>query len=150
MGLLDRILGDTPSAPKTQPARAAERHTFKLSAPMCVPPRDSITPILKEYGIVNPEWSWCRYASTNGKLLPFFQLPDPDNPDNPYSIDVRCTLTVNKKQAVWVEYLIHRSQKVDIIGGGIEKKNKDWAKRHAGVMPKPWIQPGCTEAKKRR
>lgn len=55
------------------------------------------------------------------------------------------TFYVSKDQASWAEYLLERTQHVMVVKGGVDKRNREWADRHEGVMPTPWEDPGCKE-----
>ncbi len=152
MGFLDYLIGtDTPARAKkgtkgTRKATKAKdqaRHTFLLHAPVCAPPRAAMDPILKQYGIVKPEWTDLRQLNSAGRLHDGFQFPNEAKPDAPYTVAQRVKLTVNRAQAGWVEYLLHRANFVDVIGGSIDGRNREWASRHNGTMPKPWVLKGC-------
>ena len=57
------------------------------------------------------------------------------------------TFYVSKDQASWAEYLLERTQRVVVVSGGVDRRNRTWADRHDGVMPTPWTDPGCKEGK---
>lgn len=145
MGFLDYLIGTSTTPPRKSrkrggKAQAQGRHTFSLHAPLCAPPRCTMDPILAQYGIVNPVWTDLKQLDSAGRLSDGFQFP---NGDKPYTVAQRVKLTVNRAQAGWVEYLLHRANFVDVIDGCIDGRNREWASRHNGTMPKPWVLKGC-------
>lgn len=55
---------------------------------------------------------------------------------------------VTPEQQNYATYLVERTGKMYVVGGGKNvKDNRRWADQHGGKMPKPWYEPSCTEAK---
>lgn len=135
---------------KTKAKAASGRHTFTLHAPICSPPRDVLEKALTTYGVKDQEWGTNMQMLSNKALSPSFVFADPENPNRPYTIGQRVTLTVNKSQAEWTEYLLLRKNFCDVVAGNVNSKNRQWADRHDGKMPKPWIDSKCTNYKPKK
>ena len=158
MGLLDRILGDTPtpstkrtkttrSAPK---AKATSKHTFTLHAPCCAPARNSIEPMLAQYGIIQ-SWGEHYHLGTDKKLTTSWVAVNPQNMRQPYSLVQQVELTVNKAAAKWVETLLRTQNFASVAKGSVVDANvKRWVEDRNGRLPKPWIATSCEEAKRKK
>jgi hypothetical protein len=55
------------------------------------------------------------------------------------------TVKVPAQQARWAEYLLERTGRLVVVRGGIDSRNRDWADQHGGIMPRPWVEEGCTD-----
>lgn len=158
MGILDRILGDTSPATskRTKATRSAPKaktlgkHTFTLHAPICCPPRNSIEPMLQQYGIIQ-SWGANRHIMSDRRLGSSFVLRDESKPSKSYSIGQEVTLTVNKQAARWVETLLRTHNFCNVAQGSVIDANViRWVDQRDGKLPKPWIQATCEEAKRKR
>ena len=100
----------------------------------CTPARDVILTALQPYGVV--------IHAVGETLLP--------NTETPRWIEAY--VRVNANAAEWAEYLLLRSSKFRLISKPLNRKNREWARRHNGVMPtpwdtgEPWAESGCTKA----
>lgn len=157
MSWIDKLLGDTPtttkptkatrSAPK---AKATGKHTFTLHAPICCPPRNSIEPMLKQYGIIQ-QWGTHYHLNSVKALTNSYQFPNPEKPNQPYSIAQQVELTVNKQAARWVETLLRTQNFCSVAQGSVADANvKRWTDDRNGRLPKPWIATSCEEPKRKK
>lgn len=133
-----------------KPKPVPGRHTFTLHAPICSPPRDVLEKALTTYGVKDQQWGTNMQMLSDKTLSHSFVFMDVENPHRAYTIGQRVTLTVNKSQAEWTEYLLLRKNFCDVVAGNVNGKNRDWAARHAGKMPKPWIDSKCTNYKPKK
>ena len=54
-----------------------------------------------------------------------------------------CEVLVNDQAAVWAEYLMVRSGKLQLISKPLDRRNLRWALQWGGAMPRPWVEAGC-------
>lgn len=158
MSWIDRILGDTPQATtkRTRATRSAParkptgKHTFTLHAPICCPPRNSIEPMLAQYGIIQ-SWGTNRHMMSDKSLGSYFVMRDEERPNKPYSIGQEVTLTVNKQAARWVETLLRTHNFCNVAQGSVVGANVvRWVDQRNGRLPKPWISETCAEARRKK
>jgi len=137
----------TRRAPK---AKATGKHTFTLQAPICVPARNSIEPMLAQYGVIQ-DWGKHYHLNSVKALTSSYQFPNPEKPNQPYSIAQQVELTVNKQAARWVETLLRTQNFASVAQGSVVDANvKRWTDDRNGRLPKPWIATSCEEAKRRK
>lgn len=116
-------------------------HTFTVQKAYCTPAKSIILQALNTYGVpvlaykentaaakMNGDPRLATLARAGTGTMPMAQ---------------EATVTVPKQQAVWAEYLMMRTGKLSVVGGRINSKNVEWAARHDGAMPRPWIEPEC-------
>ena len=158
MGLLDRLLGATPQATTKRTrgtrgapkAKATGKHTFTLQAPCCAPARNSIEPMLNQYGIIQ-SWGKHYHLGTDKKLTTYWVAVNPQNMRQPYSLAQQVELTVNKQAARWVETLLKTHNLASVTRGSVIDANVvRWVDQRNGRLPKPWIQESCAEAKRKK
>lgn len=158
MSWIDKLLGDTPTpsrkttkATRSAPARKATgKHTFTLQAPICVPARNSIEPMLAQYGIIQ-QWGTHYHLNSVKALTSSYQFPNPEKPNQPYSIAQQVELTVNKAAARWVETLLTTQNFASVAKGSVVDANVvRWVDQRNGRLPKPWIATSCEEAKRKK
>ena len=157
MSWLDKLLGDTPAttkrtrATRSAPARKATgKHTFTLQAPICVPARNSIEPMLNQYVIIQ-SWGTHYHLNSVKALTNSYQFQNPEKPNQPYSIAQQVELTVNKQAARWVETLLKTHNFCNVASGSVVNANVvRWVDQRNGRLPKPWIQTSCEEAKRKK
>lgn len=128
-------------------------HTFTVQKPYCCPAAPLIRRALETYGVKIINLG----ADSNVMLDPrdFLTQAKMRSPNEPWAtgligtamlpLAVQCKVTVRKSQAEWAEYLLERTKRLYVIGGRINSKNRDWADRHNGKMPRPWIEKSCSE-----
>lgn len=131
-----------------------EVHTFTVQKPFCCGPRQLIIQALEPYGVkivsLGPD------EQVNISIKDYAQLVriEAKRMENLrygpmivmcLPLAMQCTVTVKKAQAEWAEYLIERSKRMCVVKGGINSKNRDWANRHDGQMPRPWVEKSCSE-----
>lgn len=71
-------------------------------------------------------------------------------PAGPGFLPMACEASfwVTPAQQQYATYLVERTGRMYVTEGGINvKKNRQWADKHGGEMPKPWYEPGCSEGK---
>jgi hypothetical protein len=158
MSWLDKLLGDTPTPSRkaTKPTRSAParkaqgKHTFTLQAPCCAPARDSIEPMLSQYGIIQ-SWGKHYHLGTDKKLTTYWVAVNPQNMRQPYSLAQQVELTVNKQAARWVETLLRTQNFASVAKGSVADANVvRWVDQRNGRLPRPWIQETCAEAKRKK
>lgn len=138
-------------AARSAPARKATgKHTFTLQAPICVPARNSIEPMLAQYGIIQ-QWGTHYHLNSVKALTSSYQFPNPEKPNQPYSIAQQVELTVNKAAAKWVETLLKTQNFCTVAKGSVVDANVvRWVDQRNGRLPKPWIATSCEEAKRKK
>lgn len=105
-----------------------------VAAGLCTPARVHVQRALEPYGV---RYQANSYLETlDGQLA--------DKAANA-AVDI-CELIVSDQAARWAEYLLLRTGKLRLVSPPIDARNKNWALRHRGNMPQPWVQPGCTIA----
>jgi hypothetical protein len=128
-------------------------HTFTVQKPFCCPCSPKIKQALTPYGvkiIKIGEDKLCFVSVKDFSQMMRIEFKRFDNlrygPGMLFAslpIAMQCTVTVYKSQAEWAEYLIERTKRICVISGGINSKNRDWANKHNGNMPKPWVEKSC-------
>lgn len=117
---------DTPRRRGRTPARRQSgTHEFVVEKPYCMPARPTVEK-LTGYGVKIHSY---REGTVNVRL---------NGKDFPYS--QRATFRVSQGQAAWAEYLLWRTNKLVVVGGNIDDRNKGWGKRHGGNMPVSWAE----------
>lgn len=111
-----------------------------VAAGLCTPARVHVRTALEPYGVQHRIVSYLE--TLDGKLAD--KAADA-------AVDI-CEVFVPARQARWAEYLLLRSGKLQLASRPIDPHNAQWALRHRGNMPRPWVQAGCTwpPAKKKR
>lgn len=111
-----------------------------VAAGLCTPARNHVRTALEPYGVQFKATSY--WETLDGKLA---------TKADDAAIDI-CEVIVPDAQARWAEYLLLRSGKLQLASRPIDPRNAQWALRHRGNMPRPWVQAGCTwpSAKKKR
>ena len=131
-----------------------EVHTFTVQKPFCCGPRQLIIQALQPYGVKIVSLGHDERVNISIKdyaQLAKIELKRMENLRyGPMAVmwlpmAMQCTVTVRKSQAEWAEYLIERSKRMCVVKGGINSKNRDWANRHDGQMPRPWVEKSCSE-----
>lgn len=129
-GLIDEIKSSFGGGPTRK---------IVVAKPYCSPARDQITGALQPYGVkILGFHEYTKLDIFAGHKLPILQVAE---------------VTVNAQAASWAEYLILRSGKFRVYGKYQDKRNKDWAARHAGKMPpawkdgQPWMESSCSAGK---
>lgn len=127
-------------------AKPQGAHTFVVQKPFCSPARDGIYTALESYGV-----PILKYSERNSMIslssytkMAHIELRTFENLKYgpaailylPKAIEAR--VTVPAAQAEWAEYLIERTMRFAVVGGRIEKRNREWADQHGGKMPAPW------------
>lgn len=142
-GMIDDLLGDFSeslggiSRTLTESLGVTPTRTIVVAKPYCSPARNAVLTALQPYGVVIRRLTdYIDYADFNGREVPIAEM---------------ARVTVNEQAAVWAEYLLLRSGKLEIRSPYLDPRNQQWAKRHAGAMPprwvdgKPWIERGCKD-----
>lgn len=131
-------------------------HTFTVQKPFCCPASPLIMQALEPYGVKIVAMGQDRrvnISTANYAQLAKIELKRMENLKyGPIAVvwlplAIECDVTVRESQAEWAEYLIERSKRMCVIKGRINKQNRDWANRHDGEMPKPWLETSCSEGK---
>lgn len=104
----------------------------------CIPARGPVLTALNPYGVDVVDVSEEIISDWSGNAL-----------------YIEARIRVREPQAAWAEYLLLRSGKFILISAPINRRNREWARRHNGVMPtpwslnaQPWIESGCTKSTK--
>lgn len=123
-------------------------HTFTVQKAYCCPIEPLIQQALETYGVKIVAMSKSKVVSIS--MLEAFKLNratklDPERANIQLPLATQCTVTVRQSQAEWAEYLLERTKRLYVVGGRINAKNRDWASRHDGRMPRPWIEKDCNE-----
>lgn len=131
-----------------------ETHTFTVQKPFCCEPRQLVMQALEPYGVKIISLGEDHQVNISVKdyaQLAKIELKRMENLRyGPMAVmflpmAMACDVTVRKSQAEWAEYLIERSKRMCVVKGGINSKNRDWANRHDGQMPRPWVEKSCSE-----
>ncbi len=105
--------------------------TISVAKGLCSPARQAITGTLKPYGVVVHNVREYR--------------------DDTLSQYMNCAeVTVNSQAAGWVEYLLLRSGRFQLLSKPVNPGNEKWALKWDRKMPKPWIEKGCDHPKGKR
>jgi hypothetical protein len=139
---------------KTLRPASTETHTFTIQKPFCCGPAALVRDALEPYGVKIISLSPDRTTTVSVKNFAQLMRIEFKRFDNlrygpgmflmALPLAMQCTVTVRKAQAEWAEYLIERTKRMCVVGGNINSKNRDWANRHDGKMPKPWIEKSCS------
>lgn len=133
---------------------SGEVHTFTVQKPFCCGPRQLIMQALEPYGVKIISLGEDQRVNVSVKDYAQIAKIELKRMENlrygPMAVmwlpmAMQCTVTVRKSQAEWAEYLIERSKRMCVVKGGINSKNRDWANRHDGKMPRPWVEKSCSE-----
>ena len=132
------MFGDLVNEIKSAFGGSATR-TIIVAKPYCCPARNQITGALQPYGVVIRGFKeYTEQVNHLGRMVPALQVAE---------------VTVSAKAASWAEYLILRTGTFRVYGKYQDKRNEDWAARHAGQMPpawkagQPWLESSCSEGK---
>jgi hypothetical protein len=93
--------------------------SITVAKPYCIPARQQITGIFKEYGVKS--YGIKEHIEYKNKI-PALHV---------------ATVKVSSKQAVWAEYLLLRSKKFLLWSTPKNRKNLEWARKHK-AMPQSW------------
>ena len=109
-----------------------QQHKIIVSKGICTPIRGAVLTALQPYGV--------RFAlNTYGRGQDGECLAD----GAPTAYDYVAEIIVSQRAAAWTEYLLCRTTQFTLLSKPIDKRNIKWARRHQGVMPKPWVEAGC-------
>ena len=133
--MFDKIFGRGRHAGKRTARPSVKRtrlqpqgtHTFVVQKAYCTPARDLIYTAFEPRGVDILDYS--ETVRTSNRL--------------PVAQEAR--VTVRKSQANWAEYLMERTQRLAIVAGGVDPRNRTWAAKYGGELPTPWIEQGCKE-----
>ena len=98
--------------------------TITVAKGLCSPARSAIMKTLTPYGIKIHGIS----EYDGGELKQYMQCAD---------------VTVNDRAAAWVEYLLMRSGRFQLLSKPIDARNEQWALKWDKRMPQPWVEAGC-------
>lgn len=94
-----------------------------VSKGWCTPARPIVEGTLRTYGVVIVDYS------ETIEELPIV---------GPFRISAR--VRVRKTQAEWAEYNLLRTGKLKLRSRPVNQRNREWARRHRGKMPRPWAE----------
>jgi hypothetical protein len=117
-----------------------------IAAPPCAPIRQTITNVLAPYGIkdltIN---SWAQTASGARTEDGAWLLGQSD-----WVTSNQAYVWGNQQAIRWIEYLLLRSGRFQLLSKAKDARNESWALRNGNVMPKPWANEPCLLAKQRQ
>lgn len=140
-----------------RPTPNVERlHRIVTHKPYCAPSRQIITGALGNHGVRFYNFSEEVLTSTGTDFARRMKIEAKQRENLKYGpwaaaylpMAWEATFYVSKDQASWAEYLLERTQRLMVVDGRVDKRNRSWADRHDGVMPTPWDDPGCAEGQR--
>lgn len=140
---MKRLLGNVLAANDT-----GRTHTFLVQKAFCCPPGPIIEQALQTYGVKILKLGQCRVVKMSlaeAVKMNRISTMDPERANLSLPLAMQCEVTVKQVQAEWAEYLMERTKRLYVVRGNINSKNRDWARAHDGVMPRPWIEKECSE-----
>ena len=157
LNFLDNLTGHTKRRPakrttiprKRGPARTdLGWHTFEVQKAYCTPASGIIKQALETYGISRYEISKERVVvkdKNNAKLrrIERAEFEAGREVGIAQTCATEATVKVPRQQAEWAEYLMERTGRLVVVKGRINPSNREWADKHGGAMPRPWIEDGC-------
>lgn len=123
-----------------------ELHHFVVQKPFCAPCRDLLLTALNPYGIPVHNFSE-RVTKTSIKDLAKRLRIEASTLENVkygpgfigyLPMAMECEFDVSAKQASWAEYLIESTNRLIVVSGSVNRKNRQWGNRRNGKMPVAW------------
>ena len=103
-----------------------------VAAAMCTPTRVHVKNALQPYGVKH---------RVVGEFLGDYSGAWVQDAAGAYLMVAE--VEVNDQAAKWAEYLLLRSGKLQLVSTPLDERNRKWALRWRGRMPRPWIETGC-------
>lgn len=130
---LSDLFGSKASTKSSKPTKP--NVTIEVAKPYCMPARNHITGLFKQYGIkLHGYKEAIEYVEYRDRKVPGYRL---------------IKVTVSAKQAIWAEYLLLRSKKYMLWSTPLHPRNLEWATKHKSMPPswngKPMIEKSCEE-----
>lgn len=184
MCLLDFLFNDAPQfvrKPK-QPKRGKQpkakvtgTHTFVVQKPFCCPAEAIIRNALEAYGVPLTNYSEQIVESKDmAKRMQIERRTQENLKYGPVLFEIykrkaiEATFTVPAAQAFFAEYLMESTGRLIVVGGKVDKRNRQWGEQRDGIMPvasdaakgrmyarsksgikqpdaAAWIEPTCTK-----
>ena len=123
-------------------------HTFLVQKAFCCQPGPIIEQALQTYGVKILKLGPCKVVKMSmaeAVNMNRISTLDPEKANLMLPLAMQCEVTVKQKQAEWAEYLMERTKRLYVVKGNLNSRNRDWARAHDGVMPRPWIESDCQE-----
>lgn len=118
-----------------------------VAKPVCAPMRSVITGALDPYGVVYRVSFHYAVRPINPSKLPKGEVERKGGLVTCYVARIQ----VKEQAAVWAEYLLLRTHRLMLLSAPKHPRNVKWvAKFDLNDMPKPWVEPGCTEGSHRQ
>ena len=118
-----------------------------VAKPICAPMRSVITGALDPYGIVYRASYEYAIKTIDPRKLPKGEIERSGGLVMCYVAKIQ----VRERAAVWAEYLLLRTHRLMLLSPPKHPRNARWvAKFDLNDMPKPLVEPGCTEGTQRQ
>lgn len=118
-----------------------------VAKPVCAPMRSIITGALDPYGVIYQASFYHAVRPIDPRKLPKGEVERKGGLVTCYVATIR----VKAQAAVWAEYLLLRTHRLLLLSPPHDPRNARWVAKFAlNDMPKPWVEPGCTEGSQRQ
>ena len=121
-------------------------HRLSVQKPVCSLPRAIVMQALQPYGVRIHGYEESTVEASKKSIARIMAI-NPRKFDGIESLPLayQADVWVSEAQANWAEYLLERTQKLAVVDGSVNGKNRQWADQHDGEMPKPWVEKSCQE-----
>lgn len=113
-----------------------------VAKPVCAPMRSVITGALDPYGVVYRASYEYAIKAIDPRKLPKGEIERKGGLVMCYVAKIQ----VRERAAVWAEYLLLRTHRLLLLSAPHDPRNARWVAKFAlNDMPRPSVEPGCTE-----
>ncbi|MFZ1812919.1 MAG: hypothetical protein WAU16_00565 [Rhizobiaceae bacterium] len=128
-------------------ARPEQWTEIVVAKPVCAPMRSVITGALDPYGVTYRVSFHHAIKQINPSKLPKGEVERRGGLVTCYVARIQ----VKERAAVWAEYLLLRTHRLMLFSAPHDPRNVRWVAKFAlNDMPRPWVEPGCTEGSQRQ